>query len=86
MPDQLPNIILGGLLYGIFILACIRILVKRLSPEKTVRAEVIHKQTVERFSKYSGNGKQIRYAVTFLVNGRKKSFYVSQLSYNGYRA
>jgi len=37
---------------------------------------------VEQFSKY---GKRVKYAVTFLTDGKKKSFYVSEFSYNGYR-
>ena len=37
------------------------------------------------FSKYSGTGKHEKYVVVFSVDGKKKSFYVSQFSYNGYR-
>lgn len=55
------------------------------SPVTVVKATVVHKQTVETFSKYSGTGKHVRYAVTFSVNGKNRSFYVSGFSYNGYR-
>ena len=62
-----------------------RLLRSRLGHPITVEAEVIGKQTVERFSKYAANGITVRYAVVFLVNGKKKSFYVSEFSYSGYR-
>ena len=60
-----------------------RLLRSRFGSVKTVEAEVVGKQTVEQFSKYGG--KKVRYVVNFLVDGRKKSFYVSEFSYNGYR-
>lgn len=59
-----------------------RFLRSRLGKPKTAKAEVVGKQTVEQFSKY---GKKYKYAVTFLVEGKKKSFYVSEFSYDGYR-
>ena len=68
------------LLYGIVLL---RLLGSRFGRPKTVQAEVVGKQTVEQFTKYGG--KKVRYVVNFLVDGRKKSFYVSEFSYNGYR-
>lgn len=55
------------------------------APVTTTKATVVHKQTVESFSKYSGTGKHVKYAVTFSVNGKKRSFYVSEFSYHGYR-
>ena len=62
-----------------------RLLRSRLGRPRTEKAEVVGNQTVERFSKYAANGKSVRYAVIFLVNGKKKSFYVSEFSYRGYR-
>ena len=56
-----------------------------LAPVTTAKATVVHKQTVESFSKYSGAGKYVKYAVTFSVCGKNRSFYVSEFSYNGYR-
>ena len=50
----------------------------------TAKATVVHKQTVETFSKYSGTGKHVKYSVTFSIDGKKRSFYVSGLSYDGY--
>ena len=75
----------GGLLAVVWIVAMVRMVHKRLAPLKTVKAEVIDKHTVEFFSKYKGNGKHTRYVVTFLAEGKKLSFYVSQFSYGGYR-
>lgn len=57
----------------------------RYSRVKTVKAVVIHKQPVETFSKYAGNGKHVRYCVTFLAGKKKLHFYVSELSYKGFR-
>lgn len=70
---------------GLWLLLIIRVISKRFGPVKTVRAEVIGKQTVEQFSKYSGSGKRTKYVVIFSVEGKKKSFYVSEFSYGGYR-
>ena len=57
----------------------------RFGKPRTVNAEVIGKQAVEHYSKLAPNGTKVRYAVTFLVEGKKKSFYVSEFSYGGYR-
>lgn len=51
---------------------------------KTVKATVVNKQVTESFSKYSVSGKSKQYYVTFLVNGKRRSFKVSEFSYNGY--
>lgn len=52
---------------------------------KFVPAEVVGKQTVETFSKYSGTGKHVKYVVNFSAGGKKLSFYVSEFSYHGYK-
>ena len=62
-----------------------RLLRSHFGKPVTVSAEIVHKQTVEFYSKTAPGGKRIRYSVTFLANGKKKSFYVSEFSYNGYR-
>lgn len=62
-----------------------RFLKNLFAPVTTVKATVVHKQKVDTFSKYSGTGKHTKYAVTFSVGDKKRSFYVSQLSYGGYR-
>ena len=60
-----------------------RLVGSRLARPRTVAAQVVGKQTVERFSKYGG--KRTKFAVTFQIEGKKKSFYVSELSHSGYR-
>ena len=72
--------------FGIpFIVCVVRILLDRCAPVKTVKAVVVHKQTVETFSKYSGNGIHKRYSVTFQTEKKRLSFYVSSFSYCGYK-
>ena len=89
MPENISNIIIISLFMGLGALALVSLLAKtiknRYAPVKTVKAVVIDKNKVETFSKHSGNGKAEKYVIVFSVNGKKKSFYVSQLSYNGYR-
>ena len=89
MPDNLASIVFFSLVFGIWLWAMVRLLVKRIkakhAPFKMVQALVVDKQIIETFSKYSGNGKHEKYVIVFSVNGKKKSFYVSQFSYGGYR-
>ena len=89
MPENISNIVIISLFVGIGALAMVSIIVRtiknRYDPIKTVKAVVIDKNKVETFSKYSGNGKSEKYVIVFSVDGKKKSFYVSQFSYNGYR-
>ena len=89
MPENISNIVIISLFMGVGALALVSVLVKavknRYAPIKTVKAVVINKNKVEAFSKYSGNGKSEKYVIVFSVEGKKKSFYVSQFSYNGYR-
>ena len=89
MPENISNIVIISLFLGVGVLAVVSLLVKavknRCAPIKTVKAVVIDKNKVENFSKYSGTGKSEKYVIVFSVGGKKKSFYVSQFSYNGYR-
>ena len=89
MPENISNIVIVSLFMGVGALALVSVLVKavknRYAPIKTVKAVVIDKNKVETFSKSSGNGKSEKYVIVFSVGGKKKSFYVSQFSYNGYR-
>ena len=84
-----PSMIFNVLLLCGYLLVMIRIIGKvfqgRFGKPRTVSAEVIGKQTVEQFSKYAGNGKRVRYVVIFQAEGKKRSFYVSEFSYHGYR-
>ena len=78
-----------ALMICLVLLAFVRLLIKSIkyfhAPVKSVEAEVIDKNIIETFSKYSGNGKQQKYVVVFSANGKKKSFYISHLTYGGYR-
>ena len=89
MPENISNIVIISLFIGIGALAMVSIIVRniknRYAPIKTVKAVVIDKNKIETFSKYSGSGKSVKYVIVFSVDGKKKSFYVSQFSYNGYR-
>ena len=73
------------LVMGLFLFVGIKLLFRRLGPVKTVKAKVVEKHKTETFSKYSGNGKSVRYVVTFEIAGKRKGFYVSEFSYGGYR-
>ena len=89
MPENISNIVITFLFMSIGVLAFGSILVRtiknRYAPIKTVKAFVIDKNKIETFSKYSGNGKAEKYVIVFSVNGKKKSFYVSEFSYNSYK-
>ena len=89
MPENISNIVISSLFIGVGALAMVSFLIRtiknRYAPIKTVKAVVIDKNKIETFSKYSGNGKVEKYVIVFSINGKKKSFYVSQFSYNGYR-
>ena len=89
MPENISNVIIISLFLGVGALAVVSLLVKavknRYALIKTVKAVIIDKNKVETFSKYSGTGKSEKYVIVFSVGGKKKSFYVSQFSYNGYR-
>ena len=85
MPDNMVSWIFMGLILVVYLLVMIRFLRNRLAPVKKVKATVIDKNRVELFSKYSGSGKQYKYAVVFQSGGQKLSFYVSEFSYGGYR-
>jgi len=89
MPDNIVSIVIGSLLLGLWLLAMTRVLIKAIrtkhAPIKSAKAVVVDKHIVETFSKYAGNGKHEKYVIVFSVDGKKKSFYVSKFSYNGYK-
>lgn len=89
MPENVSNIIIASIFVGLGVLAMVSLLVKvinnRYALVKTVKAVIVDKNKVEAFSRYSGTGKSEKYVIVFDVDGKKKSFYVSQFSYNGYR-
>ena len=73
------------LILGLCLFVAIKWLVRQYGPVKTAKAKVVDKCKTETFSKYAGNGKAIRYVVTFEIAGKRKGFYVSEFSYGGYR-
>ena len=80
----------GMLLFmGLWLFVAVKVSIRyarsRWGKVKTVKAKVVSKHTLETVSKYKGNGKDIRYVVTFEIAGKKKGFYVSAFSYSGYR-
>ena len=89
MPENVINIVITSIFIGIAALAMGSIIVRtiknRYAPIKKVKAVIIDKNKIESFSKYSGSGQTEKYVIVFSVNGKKKSFYVSQFSYNGYK-
>ena len=85
MPDNLyaliAIIVVGCWFLGIIVYC----LVRKFGKAKTVKAKVVHKQTAEVFSRYSGSGKSTKYYVTFQIAGKRKTFSVQDFSYKGYR-
>lgn len=75
---------LALLFVAVFVRMVYKTIKNQTSSAKTVEAVVVGKNVVERFSKYSGNAKTESYVIAFEVEGKKKTFYVSEFSYNGY--
>lgn len=73
------------LLMGLCLFAGIKWMILRYGPVKSVKAKVVDKHKTEVVSKYAGNGKSVRYVITFEIAGKRKGFYVSEFSYGGYR-
>lgn len=69
-------------LAALIILIIIRVATGLMKPVKTVKAEVLSKSECKVFTKY---GEKHRYSVVFSADGKRLSFYVSELSYHGYR-
>ena len=85
MPENLVGYIGVTLTIVWFVCMLVWILQRRFGSTKTVRATVVNKQVNEVYSKYSGNGKIKQYYVTFLIGKKRRSFKVSEFSFNGYR-
>lgn len=71
-----------AIVYGIIIA---RFLYSRFGRTIKVSATVVHKQKVEQKSFKTPPYISYKYAVTFQIGNKRKSFYVSELSYGGYR-
>ncbi len=77
MPMNMSNLfpVLMAVLWAAALIGMvIRVIRNKRAPVKIVQAEVVGKQTVENFSKYSGTGKQTRYVVNFSAGGKKCPF------------
>ncbi len=81
------NLVFGSLGALIWVLIIIRLIKDRFTTLKTVKAIVIDKNTYKEqvVSRMQPTHSRQRYVVIFDCNGKKKSFYVSEFSYNGYR-
>ena len=68
------SMILISLVFALQLFVAIKFLRGRFGKIITVKARVVDKHTVESFSKYSGNGKHIRYVVVFRSMVRRRAF------------
>lgn len=88
MSGNISNVVIAVFFLGVGILALVSILARfwknHHAPVRTVPAVVIDKHKAEVFSQYSGNGNREKYVVVFSVGGKKKAFFVSPFSYEGY--
>lgn len=80
-----PMIVVTILVLVIYLVIFIRFCITRFGPVKKVSAVVIHKQKVALKSYRTPPFNREKYAVTFQFGNKRKSFYVSELSYKGYR-
>ena len=71
-----------AVLYGIIM---VRFLRSRFGKIVKASATVVHKQTVEQKAFKTPPYTRVKYAVTFQIGNKRKSFYVSEISYQGYR-
>lgn len=63
-----------------------QILRNKYAKVKTVKAQVVDKFTADQFAKiYGSAAKKPQYYVVFQIDGKKKSFRVSEFSYGGYK-
>ena len=77
-------IFVGLLALGV-LAAVYRIMRMWVLPAKSVKAVVVDKYKYDTPAPRSPTGKDTTYAVIFLVNGKKKRFYVLPFTYDGYR-
>lgn len=63
-----------------------QVLRNKYAKVKTVKAQVVDKFKADKFSKiYGSAARRPQYFVVFLIDGKKKSFRISEFSYGGYR-
>ena len=82
LASQIISYGLAGISWLLLLVVFVRYLRGRIGPVKTVRARVVDKQKMEFFSR---TGNKTRCVVVFQIEDKKKSFYVSEFSYGGYR-
>ena len=64
----------------------VRLVKSKYGPVKTVKAQVVDKFKEEKLSRiYGSTAKKERYYVVFSIEGKKRSFRVSEFSYGGYQ-
>ena len=78
----LISFVFFAVVYGIILFRFLR---SRFGKTVSVSATVVHKQKVEQKSFKTPPYISYKYAVTFQMGNKRKSFYVSELSYQGYR-
>ena len=69
----------------VIIAPIVRITINSFGSAKAVKAVVEKKYIAESFSKYSPDGTTKKYMVVFSIEGKTKSFQVSEFSYDGYQ-
>lgn len=85
MPENFFGIIALSVWILFLIVMAVEFIRSRFGPVKTVKATLIAKNTIDSFSRYSGNGKRTKYELVFSAGRKKLSFYVNEFSYSGYR-
>ena len=85
MPERILEILGASVIMILGSLQFIKMAINRFAPVKTSKAVVVDKTVIQRFSKYAGSGMVKEYVIVFSLEGKKKSFSVSQFSYDGYR-
>ncbi len=85
MPDNFPGIVMMLLMVALYLLVFWRKIGNFFAPQRSVKACVVRKNTVDIMDKYKASGKRKRYVIHFEAEGKRLSFYVSEFSYGGYR-
>lgn len=87
---QIIQYICIALLAALWLFVTVKMVVKlvrnKYAPVKTVKAQVVDKFKADKFTKINGPAaKREIYYVVFSAGGKKRSFRVSEFSYDGYR-
>jgi len=83
------SVVISILSIALFLLCWVLIIKKliwsRITPLKSVRAEVIDKYRINKFSKYPGTFKMENCVIVFSAGDKELAFAVSEFSYDNYR-